>query len=157
MTDDVVTRDRLRRILAAHPFTRGLAPGEVEALAELASLTDFEAGVQIFDAGEPAETFYLVVSGLVTLEVDTGAVLTRTIQQIAEGSALGWSWLFPPYVWQFAAVAKSPVRTISFDAEALRNHFVSNPSCGYQVLAKVAEVMADRLHATRRQVINLVG
>ena len=154
---DVITRERIRQMLGAHPFTRGLAASEIESLAELADLRDFDAGEVIFDAGAAADTFYLVRSGLVALEVETGRVVPQRIQQIAEGTALGWSWLLPPYVWQFAAVARTPVRTISFDAAELRAHFEANPTCGYHVLAKVAEVMADRLHATRRQLLNLVG
>jgi len=154
---DVIARDRIRQMLAAHPFTKGLSEGEIESLAELAELRNFDSGDTIFDAGANADTFYLIRSGLVALEVETGRVVPRTIQQIAEGTALGWSWLLPPFIWQFAAVARSPVRTICFDASALRAHFEANPTCGYHVLAKVAEVMADRLHATRRQLLNVVG
>ena len=154
---DVITRERIRQMLAAHPFTKGLSESEIESLAGLADLREFEAGTTIFEAGAAADTFYLVRSGLVALEVETGRVVPRTIQQIAEGTALGWSWLLPPYVWQFAAVARSPVRTICFDAGELRAHFEANPTCGYHVLAKVAEVMADRLHATRRQLLSVVG
>ncbi len=154
---DVITRDRIRQMLAAHPFTKGLSQAEIESLAELAELREFDAGTVIFEAGADADTFYLIRSGLVALEVETGRVVPRTIQQIAEGTALGWSWLLPPFVWQFAAVARSPVRTICFDAAQLRAHFEANPTCGYHVLAKVAEVMGDRLHATRRQLLNILG
>ena len=154
---DTITRERIRQMLAAHPFTKGLPDPEIDSLAELAVLREFEAGETIFEAGADADTFYLIRSGLVSLDVETGRVVPRTIQQIAEGTALGWSWLLPPFVWQFAAVARTPVRTISFDAPALRAHFEARPTCGYHVLAKVAEVMADRLHATRRQLLNIVG
>ena len=149
--------DRVSRLLAAHPFTRGLDEADLEGLAELAQLVSFDAGTVIFEAAAPAETFYLIRSGLVALQVDGGRVVPQTIQQIAEGSALGWSWLFPPYRWQFAAVARTPVQALAFDAAALRSHFDDAPSCGYHVLAKVAEVMAERLHATRHQVVDLVG
>ena len=83
--------------------------------------------------------------------------MPRTIQEIAEGSALGWSWLFEPYQWQFAAIAITPVRTIAMDAAELRRQFEEQPACGYHVLERVSHIMAERLHATRRQVLNLVG
>ena len=155
--DAQVTSDRAARMLAAHPFTKGLTPDEIESLAALAVMAKFSAGDVIFHADTEADAFYLVRSGLVALQVETGQAMPRTIQQIAEGSALGWSWLFPPYTWQFAAVAVTPVRTIAFDAARLREHFEANPTCGYHVMARVAEVMADRLHATRYQVLNLAG
>jgi CRP-like cAMP-binding protein len=154
---DVTTSERAFRLLAAHPFTRDLPREEIGPLAELVETQGFESGDRIFEAGAEADTFYLIRSGLVALEVDTGRVVAQTIQQIAEGSALGWSWLFPPYRWQFAAVARTPVQTLAFDAATLRRHFDQRPTCGYHLLSKVAEVMADRLHATRYQVVDLVG
>ena len=157
MTDSLSVEDRTIRLLEAHPFSTDLEPVEIELLAGSASLEDFEAGSEIFAAGNEATTFYLLRSGLVALRIDSGASVPRTIQQISEGSALGWSWLFEPYVWQFSAVAVTPVRAIGMDAAELRRKFEENPSCGYHVLAQVSRIMADRLHATRHQVVNLVG
>ncbi|MGI9610330.1 MAG: Crp/Fnr family transcriptional regulator [Acidimicrobiia bacterium] len=148
--------DRARRLLESHQFSRGLDPDEIAVLAESATLSDFDAGAVIFEAGDTADTFYLVRSGLVALRVDTGGTVPRTIQQIAEGSALGWSWLFEPYIWQFSAAAITPVRTISIDAPQLRASFEANPACGYHVLERVSHIMAERLNATRHQVLNLV-
>lgn len=149
--------DRIAQMLAAHPFTRDLPGDEVRSLADLASLREFASGEVIFRADAPADAFYLVRSGLVALEVDAGGSAPRVIQHIAEGSALGWSWLFPPYLWHFTAVARSPVRTIAFEAAALRTYFEAEPQCGYHVLFRVAGTMADRLHATRHQVVSLVS
>jgi signal-transduction protein with cAMP-binding, CBS, and nucleotidyltransferase domain len=152
-----IDSERATRLLVAHPFTRDLPPEEIGPLADMVELAAFASGDVIFEVGAEADTFYLIRSGLVALQLDTGRVVGPTIQQIAEGSALGWSWLFPPYRWQFAAVARTPVRALAFDAAALRQHFERQPTCGYHLLSKVAEVMADRLHATRHQVVDLVG
>ncbi|HEX9643312.1 MAG TPA: cyclic nucleotide-binding domain-containing protein [Acidimicrobiia bacterium] len=152
-----VAIERITQMLAAHPFTRDLPAGEIASLAPFGALREFSSGEVIFRADAAADTFYLIRSGLVALEVDTGGSVPRVLQHIAEGSALGWSWLFPPYRWQFTAVARSPVRTIAFDAATLRAHFEAQPQCGYHVLSRVAETMADRLHATRHQVASLAG
>lgn len=148
---------RVRQQLRGHPFIQGLEHDDVEVFVQLGRLAEFAARDIIFRAGEPADTFYLVRSGVVALQVDAGGTFPRTIQNITEGSALGWSWLFEPYEWQFDAVAQTPIRAIAFDAVALREKFARDPACGYHVMARVAEVMARRLHATRRQVLNLSG
>ncbi len=148
---------RIRQQLVGHPFVRGLDPEDVEAFVKLGRLVEFGARDLIFRAGQPADTFYLIRSGVVALQVDAGGTVPRTVQTITEGSALGWSWLFEPYEWQFDAQAQTPVRGIAFDAEALRQRFLTNPACGYRVMARVAEVMAKRLHATRRQLLNLLA
>jgi len=154
MEPDIIER-RVRQQLAGHPFVRGLEPEDVELFAELGALAEFAPRDLIFSAGRPADTFYLIRSGVVALQVNAGGTLPRTIQHITEGAALGWSWLFEPYEWQFDAQALTPVRAISFDAAALRDQFLANPGCGYRVMARIAELMAKRLHATRRQLLNL--
>ncbi len=142
-------------MLVGHPFVRGLEPADLEVFVDLGVLTEFEPRQIIFSSGDPAEVFYLVRSGVVALEVDAGGSYPRRIQNLTEGAALGWSWLFPPYVWQFDAVAQTPVRAIGFDAAALRSRFDEQPATGYRVMARIAEVMSERLHATRHQLLNL--
>jgi CRP/FNR family cyclic AMP-dependent transcriptional regulator len=146
---------RVRQQLAGHPFVQGLAPHYIDVLSELGHLVDFGVRDIIFRAGQPADTFYLVRSGVVALQVDAGGSYPRNIQHITEGSTLGWSWLFEPYQWQFDAVAQTPIRAIAFDAAALRDKFQEDPLFGYHVMGRVAEVMAKRLHATRHQLLNL--
>ncbi len=143
--------------VAAHPFVRGLADDDVEALQRLASAVEFESGDVIFSVGEEAAAFYLIRTGMVALELPDRSGMSRTIQTLTEGSALGWSWLFEPRRWQFAAVARTPVRAIAFDAAELRALFEEEPATGFRVLSRVAELMAERLHATRRQVLQLSG
>ncbi len=150
-------RSRIRQQLAGHPFVQGLEQHHVDVFVQLGHFAEFGARDIIFRAGQPADTFYLVRSGVVALQVEAGGAYPRTISHITEGSALGWSWLFEPHEWQFDAVAQTPVRTIAFDAAALRDEFGRDPTCGYQVMARVAEVMAERLHATRHQLLHQSG
>jgi CRP/FNR family cyclic AMP-dependent transcriptional regulator len=145
---------RVRQQLAGHPFVRGLEPRFIDALGARGHLVEFEPREVIFREGDPADTFYLVRSGIVALQVDAGEPFPQAIQHINEGSALGWSWLFPPYEWQFDAVAQTPVRAMAFDAAALREEFEADPFFGYHIMGKVAELMVKRLHATRHQLIH---
>lgn len=147
-------RGRIRQQLVGHPFIQGLEPHYVDIFVSLGRVEEFAARDIIFRAGEPADTFYLLRSGVVALQVEAMGAVPRTISNITEGSVLGWSWLFEPHEWQFDAVAQTPVRTIAFDAAALREHFAKDQSCGYHVMARVAEVMAKRLHATRHQLLH---
>lgn len=147
-------RGRIRQQLVGHPFIQGLEPQYVDIFVSLGRIEEFAARDIIFRSGEPADTFYLLRSGVVALQVEAMGAFPRTISNITEGSVLGWSWLFEPHEWQFDAVAQTPVRTIAFDAAALREHFANDQSCGYHVMARVAEVMARRLHATRHQLLH---
>ncbi len=148
---------RIRQQLAGHPFAHGLEAHDIEFFVEHGELVEFQPHDIIFSTGQAADTFYLVRSGVVALQVDAGGSFPRTIQHLNEGSALGWSWLFPPYEWQFDAVARTPVRGLGFDAVALRERFKDDPAVGYRVMERVALLMAQRLQATRHQLLNLGG
>lgn len=141
--------------LRSHPLIRGLVESDIERMVRHARLVEFTVNDVIFEEGGPADAFYLVRTGVVGLWVrDSGG--NRKIESLHEGSALGWSWLFPPYEWAFDAKAETPVRAIAVDAGALRDEFADDPAFGYRLISRIAEVMAKRLYATRRQVMNLM-
>ncbi len=151
MSDDVLDTQ-----LRTHPFVKDMAPDHVARLREHASLTGFKSGDVIFRRGDPAMEFYLLKTGLVNLQVETGGI-PRTIQTITEGSVLGWSWLFEPRLWEFTAVAQTPVRAIAIDAAGLLGSCEEDTDFGYRLVLRVSEAMAERLHAARREVRNLAG
>jgi CRP-like cAMP-binding protein len=145
----------LERQVRFHPFSKGLGAGDAAALASFGHLVGFETRDVIFEAGSPADHFYLIRTGVVALEVTSATGRVQRIQSISEGSVLGWSWLFAPYEWQFRAVAETPVRAIALDGAALRDYCEENPALGLRLVRRIAEVMADRLHASRRRISTL--
>jgi hypothetical protein len=80
-----------------------------------------------------------------------------TIETIGEGEVLGWSWLFPPYRWQFDAQAVGLVRAIAFDGRCLRGKCEEDHDLGYWLMQRFAQVMSQRLQATRLQLLDLYG
>ena len=93
-----------------HPFLEGLSPEHLATLTECAMPTGFAADEIIFREGEMANRFYLILEGCVVLETRTPDGLSVKADAITTGDVLGWSWLFPPYAWNFTARASSSVR-----------------------------------------------
>ncbi len=140
--------------VARHPFMRGLDDDSIAAMGRFARRADYSAGEYLFRQGEEADRFFLVRSGLVSLEVSDDPYHFRTIQTIREGDALGWSWLFST-TWAFDARAQTVVHSMCFAADEIRSLCEDRPRFGYELLLRIAGVMADRLQATRRQVVEL--
>ncbi len=116
-----VSTDMLQRLIQ-HPFLKGMEFHHVELLAQSATPARFEKDQIIFKAGEPANGFYLIESGTVALQGSVhehGAITTDVVRA---GEPLGWSWLFPPYLWHFDARAMEPVEAICFSGISLRQH-----------------------------------
>src|SRR5881392_4101642 len=95
----------IEKRLAAHPFLKGMSPHHLELLALCAMPTEFDANQIVLREGEPASGFYLVETGTIVLEGKTDDGKKVVIYTVSAGEPLGWSWLFPPYLWSFNARA----------------------------------------------------
>ncbi|MFE2474374.1 Crp/Fnr family transcriptional regulator [Streptomyces sp. NPDC059355] len=116
---------------------------------------NFPEGARIFEEGSRAESFWIVRSGTVTLQVPLPAGRPAPVENLGPGELVGWSWLFPPYTWQLSAEAMTPVRSYEFDATAVRMMMDADPAFGSAIGHWVGRVLALRLQQTRTRLIDL--
>ncbi|KJY45189.1 cyclic nucleotide-binding domain-containing protein [Streptomyces sp. A1547] len=116
---------------------------------------NFPEGATIFEEGGRTEAFWIVRSGTVTLQVPLPGRRPAPVENLGPGELVGWSWLFPPYVWQLSAEAMTPVRSYEFDATAVRMLMDADPAFGSAVGHWVGRVLALRLQQTRTRLIDL--
>ena len=145
----------LHKALMDHPFLFGLTSAQVAVLEENAMLKTFAAGEVIFREGEPANRFYLIQSGKVSLESNDRDRQSVNIQEIGAGDVLGWSWLFPPFYWQFDARAVEETRAIFLYGTRLREQCEGDKALGYELMKRMAAIIIKRLQATRAQLIEV--
>lgn len=139
--------------IAGHPFFRNMNPRCVQLLAECASFERFGPEEDIFREGQPADRFYVIHKGRVALDTFVPRTGRTTVQTVEAGGALGWSWLYPPYQWQFSARALDPVEAVAFEAIHLREKAAENHDFGYDLLLRMGRVMLDTLQGTRRKLV----
>ena len=137
-----------------HPFLHDLNPEFFTSLTACAMPTEFKAGELIFSEGEMANRFYLIVEGRVQLEAEATDRPGVLVDDIGAGEVLGWSWLFPPYLWHFTARAVEPVRAIFFYGTWLREQCAADPALGYELMRRTTAVVIRRLQATRQQLVS---
>ncbi len=145
----------LESLLADHPFCAGMDDRHIELLASCAAETSFKPGDEIFREGDPAEKVFLILDGMVAVSVGGVQRGDLTIATVGDGELLGWSWLVPPYRKHFAARASCPTRAIVLDGGRLRWLCEQDTALGYALACRVAQVIAQRLQATRLQLLDL--
>ncbi|MET8613144.1 MULTISPECIES: cyclic nucleotide-binding domain-containing protein [Streptomyces] len=126
-----------------------LPQAQRERLMELAKEVSFPEDTRIFEAGGTADRFWVIRSGAVHLEQEVTARKRVTVGTLGAGDLLGWSWLFPPYRWDFGSVAFSNVRAYEFDGPSVLALCVEDPLLGLSLVRLVAEILAHRLEITR--------
>jgi CRP-like cAMP-binding protein len=139
--------------VALHPFLAGMNRKDLALLTDCAMIVRFAPGQIIFREGENANRFYLIESGRVAVESAGAPVGTVEIETVRAGELLGWSWMFPPYAWQFSARAIEPTVAIFFYGTILREYCERNHSLGYELFKRMSAVMVKRLQAARRKML----
>jgi len=140
--------------LALHPFLKGMSPHHLELLALCAMPTEFEEDQIVFREGEPANGFYLIESGTVALEGKTPSGRRVIIDTVSAGDPLGWSWLFPPYLWHFDARATKACTAICLSGIMLRQHRDEDLTLSHELFERTCNVMVRRLQAARAKLIS---
>ncbi|WP_031480346.1 cyclic nucleotide-binding domain-containing protein [Streptomyces bicolor] len=134
-----------------------LPPPQRERLMSLAQEVSFPEDARIFEAGGTADRFWVIRSGAVSLDQRVTSLQRVTVASLGSGDLLGWSWLFPPYQWDFGAEAFSPVRAYEFEAAAVLRLCEEDPGLGMSLVRHVAEILAHRLEMTRGKLMEQYG
>ena len=140
-------------VISKHPFLAGLAREHLAVLAANALRVQYAPGTLIFRKGDPANRFYLLESGNVSLEDPRPGSSPAQLQTIGPGDVLGWSWLFPPYAWEFDARAIEPITAIFFYGTRLREACEEDHHLGYELMKRTAAVIIDRLQNVRKRLL----
>jgi CRP-like cAMP-binding protein len=155
MTED--TAPSIGDQLAEHPFLRQLDSRYLQLLAAAAEPVKFAPGSYLLRERHPATAFYLIQEGKVALEVNGAERGQIVIETIGAGECLGWSWLFPPYMWHFSARAMEAVVAVALDSREVRDQCEADHSLGYEMMKRVAGVLMLRLQATRFALLDVYG
>ena len=145
----------LQPLRAGSALLGALGDVDVEFLETIAGELHLPAGAVLFEEGGPADTFYVVAEGSVGLELTSPGREPIVIQTLGRGDLVGVSWLFAPHRWEWRARALIDTALAAFDADAVRRRCVVDRDLALRVLEVVAGVLAERLHRTRMQLLDL--
>jgi CRP-like cAMP-binding protein len=131
-------------------FLRGIADDQLGQLASVAEQQEFPADAAVFRQGQPSSSIYLVVEGKVSLEIEVPGGGSTPFQTVGAEELLGWSPLLE--VGPLTATARTlvPTRLLVLNAAQVKALCDANPGFGYEFIRRVAQVLAQRLEATRR-------
>jgi CRP/FNR family transcriptional regulator, cyclic AMP receptor protein len=144
----------LLAVVAAHPFTAGLDPVHVAALANSAREMCFDKGWVIFPEGDQSREFYLLVHGMVALEICSGGASHR-LQTLHANDEFGWSSLISGKSRVLQARALERADVLAFDGAELQKAFQNDPAFGLAFTTRLLRVVSERLDAAREQLLDL--
>lgn len=141
-------------MLRDHSVLASMTDWQRECLTACAQRSMFHAGNRIFHEQDPADRMWLIVEGRVVVDSPVPKRGHVVIDTLGPGDVLGWSWMFAPYRWHFGAVALETTMTVELDGPQLRQLFQRDPALGLHFTERLIQVVAGRLQATRRRLID---
>lgn len=143
-------------LLKTIPWFNELKPEHFEKLAQIASLHIYPQGGEVFREGDRQDCLCIILEGRVALEIfipHQGRVRILTAEPM---DVIGWSSVTPVVRQRTAsATAILPTQIIGLDSEKLRALCEEDHELGYQVMHRIANIVASRLTVTRLQLLDM--
>jgi CRP/FNR family transcriptional regulator, cyclic AMP receptor protein len=152
-----MSRNILAPTLEQLGFLHDMVSDDLEKIADIASVRDFDEYDVVFREGDPAEDIYLVVSGTVSLEVCAAGIGCKQILTLGPGELLGWSSLLGQSRYTARARTPQSTRLVQINVAQLMQLCDQDPRFGYDLMRRTALALAKRLSATRIQLVNVYG
>ncbi|NDP42934.1 MAG: Crp/Fnr family transcriptional regulator [Aromatoleum sp.] len=147
-------RETILATLRHHPFVAEFEPKHVEKLASMAKEIRFERDQMLFREGDDRSEFYLIVTGLVALEVAAPGHTFR-VQTLFAGDELGWSAILMGRGKYFQARTLERVDALAFEGSELLAACREDTLFGFVLMQRLLGVVGERLQATRLQMLDM--
>jgi CRP/FNR family cyclic AMP-dependent transcriptional regulator len=151
MTDNTL----LTTALAETHFAAEFSEDFVHRLAADAKWKHCPAGTVLFREGNQCDAFYLVHRGHLALEMCLPARGCTRIITLGPGEVVAWSALVGNGRMTATAIATEDVELIEFSAAKILQISDEDLRFGYVLMRRMATSLANRLLATRLQMLDL--
>ena len=138
-------------------FFHGIAEEHLKRLADISRLVDFPANTNIFRENDTAKDVYLIISGEVSLVICQAKVGCRELVKVGDGDLIGWSPLVARPRLSDTARTLTATKAIAFNGEQALALCSDDTELGFEFMHRVAQVLAQRLSATRMQLMEMSG
>jgi len=152
---DVADPSSLATRLGGTWFGGGLAPRDRQRLVANATLRSFGVGEVLLREGAECDSFGVLVTGLLGMQVLVPGRGTVTLLTVEPGDVYGWSALVPPHRSTSTVLGIEPGEVLVFDAGDLRDLLAADDGLAATLYPRILQALGRRLTATRLQLLDL--
>ncbi len=135
--------------IRAHHLFAGLAPEQLQRLLMASAIEEAEAGQVLFDRGQPARHFYIVIAGQVNLTLYSAAGDEKIVDILGPGQSFAEAVMFMSGpVYPVSAVAATQSRIARFPSQEYVAILRESPETCLRMLGHLSQ----RLHMRIREI-----
>lgn len=143
-------------IFERSPFFANLSTRQLALLKPLFMPCRCKEGDLLFEQGDVADVLYLVVRGEVIVRYKPEDGPEIVVARVKPGGIVGWSAALGSRHYTSGAICSADSELLCVRGADLRRLCSQYPKTGIVVLERLADVIAERLHSTRNEVVTLL-
>jgi CRP-like cAMP-binding protein len=120
---------------------KDLSYSEAAQIFAISKTTRVNEGESLFEMGNPAHTFFVILSGDYMIYFSDGSAFT--IHQ--RGDITGWSTVVRPYQYTGTAIALTDGEVLTFDGSELLRLVQGDAALGDKIMAKLYAKVGERI------------
>lgn len=144
-------------LLRGVSFLHDIADEHLERLAAISRKVEFPARKEVFHEHDSAEDVFLITRGRVSLVICAPKVGCRQLMEVGAGELISWSPLVARARLSDSAQTLVPTTVIAINGKAALELCAADPVFGFEFMRRAAQVLAERLAATRLQLLEMGG
>jgi CRP/FNR family transcriptional regulator, cyclic AMP receptor protein len=146
-----------RQELGQLPIFYGLSKVQLDLIDPMLKLCHFSKDQFIFEQGQPADFVYILLQGEVIIQYKPDDAPLLTVTCVSPGGIFGWSAALGHNIYTSMAYAAKESSTYQFSGIDMHRLCKKYPETGVVLLGRLASVIAERLHSTHAQILNILS
>ncbi|MCI0708273.1 MAG: cyclic nucleotide-binding domain-containing protein [Ignavibacteriae bacterium] len=151
----VLPEGSTEKLLSTIPAFSDLSFFELREVAQIVHKREYNADEPVFYQGDPGLGMYIIQEGRVLITIEDKDGNEKDLATLGDGDFFGEVALLDESPRSATAVCKTDCQLIGFFRPDLFEIIEKNPALGIKIVQKLAEIVAQRLRVTDKEVSKL--
>ena len=149
----MVSIEDLKRIRVLDNLTQPM----LENMQPLTQLNLFGERHVIFEEGQEADYFYMLLKGKVILEVEASEVIMISLEAVKPGYSFGWSALLPGSKYHASAICIEPCEVVAVPGDRFLELLDEDHTIGYKFMKSATSILKRRVERRTEQFLRVMS
>lgn len=133
-----------------------LRPDQITTISDVAEVVEFTAGETIYETDTPAEFFYVVLEGQVSLRLPGRSGVSLQVDELTKGAMFGSCVCFQFVNYSLDAQCTTDARLLKIESATLKELMDSDLVLGYTIQTQISRIYFHRYVDTMNKLQSIV-
>ena len=133
-----------------------LRPEQMRAISDVAEVVSFSAGDTVYEMGNPADHFYVVLDGQVSLRLPGRSGMSIQIDELTKGAMFGSCICFQLINYSLNAQCTSDSKLLRIESATLKELMDGDLLMGYTIQTQISRIYFNRYIDTMKKLQSIV-